>query len=95
MSRLALTLLLTWVSLCRSVVAWEADKDVRLHWELSERHFNGVEFDAFLKENIFEPVGLERTYVLGKMEDKAIENFAIGYRRNDGGDLVDIVWNDT
>lgn len=29
MTRLALTLLLTWVSLCHSVVAWEADKDVR------------------------------------------------------------------
>lgn len=35
MTRLALTLLLTWVSLCHSVVAWEADKDVRLHREFS------------------------------------------------------------
>ena len=42
MTRLAFTLLLTWVSLCRSALAWEADKDVRLHRELSERHFNGV-----------------------------------------------------
>ena len=42
MTRLAFTLLLTWVSLCRSALAWEADKDVRLQRELSERHFNGV-----------------------------------------------------
>ena len=41
-TRLAFTLLLTWVSLCRSALAWEADKGVRLHRELSERHFNGV-----------------------------------------------------
>ena len=55
---------------------------------------SGVEFDAFLKENIFEPVGLERTYVLSKMPAeavKAIANFAVGYRKNDDGELeVDV-----
>ena len=52
---------------------------------------SGVEFDEFLKENIFEPVGLERTYVLSMMDDKAakaIANFAVGYRKNDDGELV-------
>ncbi len=42
MTRLALTLLLTWVSLSRFALGWEGDKDLRLHRELSERHFNGV-----------------------------------------------------
>lgn len=55
---------------------------------------SGVEFDAFLKENIFEPVGLERTYVLSKMPAEAdeaaeaIADFAVGYRKNDDGTLV-------
>lgn len=52
---------------------------------------SGVEFDAFLNENIFDPVGLERTYVLSKMPGstaKAIDNFAVGYRRRDNGELV-------
>ncbi len=49
---------------------------------------SGVEFDAFLEEHIFDPVGLERTYVLSKMDDKTIENVALGYRREATGELV-------
>ncbi len=55
---------------------------------------SGLDFDAFLKANIFEPVGLERTYVLSKMPGntaraaKAIANFAVGYRKSDDGELV-------
>lgn len=49
---------------------------------------SGVAFDEFLKNNIFEPVGLERTYVLSLMEDPAIPNLAVGYERTEDGEIV-------
>jgi CubicO group peptidase (beta-lactamase class C family) len=49
---------------------------------------SGTELDAFLKEHIFDPVGLERTYILSKMDDASIDNFALGYRREANGDVV-------
>ena len=47
---------------------------------------SGAPFDEFLRENIFEPVGLERTHVLSLMDEPAIDNFALGYRRGDDGE---------
>lgn len=46
---------------------------------------SGVEFDAFLQEQIFDPVRLRRTYVLSKMDGGSIDDFALGYRREPGG----------
>ena len=49
---------------------------------------SGQRFDAFLQENIFEPVGLERTFVYSLMADPTIANRATGYRTADDGRLV-------
>jgi len=49
---------------------------------------SGDSFDAFLQENIFDPVGLERTYVLSLVDDESIDNVAVGYRRTDDGNVV-------
>jgi len=49
---------------------------------------SGVAFDEFLEENIFGPIGLERTRVLSLMDAPSIPNFAAGYRRADDGGLV-------
>jgi CubicO group peptidase (beta-lactamase class C family) len=47
---------------------------------------SGLAFDDFLEENVFEPIGLERTFVLSLMEDPTISNMAVGYRRTEGAE---------
>jgi CubicO group peptidase (beta-lactamase class C family) len=49
---------------------------------------SGQRFDEFLKENIFAPLGLERTFVYSLMADPTIANRATGYRTADDGRLV-------
>jgi len=49
---------------------------------------SGLAFDDFLERNVFEPIGLERTFVLSLMEDPTIPNLAVGYRRTEAGELV-------
>ena len=49
---------------------------------------SGQRFDEYLSEHVFEPVGLERTFVYSLMDDPTIPNRAIGYRRDEGGALV-------
>ncbi len=49
---------------------------------------SGQLFDEYLAANIFDPVGLERTFVYSLMDNPTIPNRAIGYRRGDGGELV-------
>lgn len=48
----------------------------------------GQRFDEVLEANIFEPVGLERTYVYSLMADRTIPDHATGYRRDADGALV-------
>ncbi len=49
---------------------------------------SGQEFDDYLKQNIFDPVGLQRTFLYSKMDDPTIPNRALGYRMNEDGQPV-------
>jgi N-acyl-D-aspartate/D-glutamate deacylase/CubicO group peptidase (beta-lactamase class C family) len=49
---------------------------------------SGQRFDEFLKENVFDPIGLERTFVYSLMGDPTIPDRAVGYRRTENGRLV-------
>ena len=49
---------------------------------------SGQEFDDYLRQNIFDPVGLRRTFLYSKMDDPTIPNRALGYRINEDGQPV-------
>lgn len=41
---------------------------------------SGQGYDEFLIENIFEPIGMENTFVFSKMEEGSVPNFVRGYQ---------------
>ena len=41
---------------------------------------SGQEFDEFLKQNIFEPAGMDHAFVFSKLRDKKVPGMAVGYR---------------
>jgi len=42
---------------------------------------SGQAFDVFLRENIFEPAGMKKTFVYSLMKDRRVPGLASGYRR--------------
>jgi len=61
---------------------------------------SGLSFDTYLKERIFEPLGLHETYVCTYQDRKEMEQVAIGYNRvrrrprDAQGDYIDGVFGD-
>jgi len=51
-------------------------------------HVTGLRFDAFLRQNIFEPAGMRHTVVYSLLEDRRVPSLATGYRRDPDAGLV-------
>lgn len=52
---------------------------------------SGQEYDEFLIENIFEPIGMENTFVFSKMEEGSIPNFVRGYQYDSENGVIPVL----